>query len=355
MNIGRQKYRDLKSLNSSHPLLQPAPELSDKSKSMEPESPSAAYAAATEGLDIDDSGAVAEHAQPDGDDEDFEPDPNMETLDLSGQYIDDLEPLIKLVFQKMPKLRELNLSNNMISALPQELCRRYLPMLESINLNGNQIPQDPQPFAEIVESLSLIGHENLSFDGSSLAHGTGGLKVLFISLTREDQVDFILRKLPRLEFLNGLAVDRDELYSSQEVGADDLPQPGSHAVESDDLPQQQQPQHQRDPAAEDIDYEAMEEAVKRGADSDALVEVMQEKHEMFQVGAPGSQEDLFQAQSNRQSDLQEALNENEHSFQGKSSSAFGNQTQQVSGLQNLIDDDDDLANAIPLQKSSRDQ
>jgi len=29
-----------------------------------------------------------------------------------------------------------------------------------------------------------------------------------------------LRKLPKLEFLNGLAVDRDELYSSQEVDED---------------------------------------------------------------------------------------------------------------------------------------
>ena len=48
-----------------------------------------------------------------------------------------------------------------------------------------------------------------------MSQGIGGLKVLFISLTREDQVDFILRKLPRLEFLNGLAVDREELYSSQ--------------------------------------------------------------------------------------------------------------------------------------------
>ena len=48
-----------------------------------------------------------------------------------------------------------------------------------------------------------------------MSQGLGGLKVLFISLTREDQVDFILRKLPRLEFLNGLAVDREELYSSQ--------------------------------------------------------------------------------------------------------------------------------------------
>ena len=48
---------------------------------------------------------------------------------------------------------------------------------------------------------------------------SGGLKALFINLTREEQVDFILRKLPKLEFLNGLAVDRDELYSSQDEGS----------------------------------------------------------------------------------------------------------------------------------------
>jgi len=36
-------------------------------------------------------------------------------------------------------------------------------------------------------------------------------------------VDFILRKLPRLEFLNGLAVDREELYSSQEAAGEDAP------------------------------------------------------------------------------------------------------------------------------------
>mgnify|MGYP003352018460 CR=1 FL=1 len=31
-------------------------------------------------------------------------------------------------------------------------------------------------------------------------------------------MDLILRKLPRLEFLNGLAVDRDELYSEGGYG-----------------------------------------------------------------------------------------------------------------------------------------
>ena len=65
----------------------------------------------------------------------------------------------------------------------------------------------------MVEALSLIG-TNTNVEASS-----GGLKALFINLTREEQVDFILRKLPKLEFLNGLAVDRDELYSSQEEGS----------------------------------------------------------------------------------------------------------------------------------------
>ena len=99
--------------------------------------------------------------------DEFVPDPNQQTLDLNGQYIDDLEPLIPLVFMKMQKLRELNLSNNMISSLPMELCRNYLPMLESINLNGNQIPQEEENFSQIVEALSLIGQNNPNLDGSS--------------------------------------------------------------------------------------------------------------------------------------------------------------------------------------------
>ena len=62
---------------------------------------------------------------------------NEEFLDLSGQGIDDLTPLIELVFMKMPFLRELNLSHNCIETVPIELCRAYLPCLEQINLNSN--------------------------------------------------------------------------------------------------------------------------------------------------------------------------------------------------------------------------
>lgn len=106
----------------------------------------------------------------------------------------------------MPNLKELNLSNNLISTIPSQLWQ-FLPNLESINLNNNQIPQEEDQFADVVNELSKIGSQS--------ANEEAGLKSLFINLTREQQVDFILRKLPRLEFLNGLAVDREELYSSQ--------------------------------------------------------------------------------------------------------------------------------------------
>ena len=139
------------------------------------------------------------------DEEGFEVSSQAEIVDFSNQAIDDLEPLIDVVFVKMPNLRELNLSNNLISNIPSQLWQ-FLPNLESINLNNNQIPQEEDQFADVVNELSKIGSQNTNDEA--------GLKSLFINLTREQQVDFILRKLPRLEFLNGLAVDREELYSS---------------------------------------------------------------------------------------------------------------------------------------------
>ena len=71
----------------------------------------------------------------------------------------------------------------------------------------------------VVDSLSLIGPP--------------GLKVVYISLTREDQVDFILRKLPKLEMLNGLAVDREELYSSGEESREDEDDSGERQEKAD--------------------------------------------------------------------------------------------------------------------------
>jgi hypothetical protein len=39
------------------------------------------------------------------------------------------------------------------------------------------------------------------------------MKVLFINLHEEEQVDYLLRTLANLEFLNGLAVERDALFN----------------------------------------------------------------------------------------------------------------------------------------------
>jgi hypothetical protein len=37
------------------------------------------------------------------------------------------------------------------------------------------------------------------------------LESLFINLSREEEVEYILKKLPKLKYLNGLIVDREEL------------------------------------------------------------------------------------------------------------------------------------------------
>jgi hypothetical protein len=37
------------------------------------------------------------------------------------------------------------------------------------------------------------------------------LRSLFISLTHEDEVDYLLKKMPNLEYLNGMALDREEI------------------------------------------------------------------------------------------------------------------------------------------------
>ena len=42
------------------------------------------------------------------------------------------------------------------------------------------------------------------------------LRSLYINLHEEEQVDYLLRNLQGLEFLNGLAVERDALFNEDE-------------------------------------------------------------------------------------------------------------------------------------------
>ena len=84
----------------------------------------------------------------------------------------------------------LNLNSNNLRDLPETL-PHVLPNLEVINLNNN-------PLEDVVAVADVLA-------------GCPQLKSLFIALSVEDEVDYVLKKLPRLEYLNGLAIDREEI------------------------------------------------------------------------------------------------------------------------------------------------
>ena len=72
------------------------------------------------------------------------------------------------------------------------------PSLENLNLNGNNF--DDEKFQSIVTSLSTLPR----------------LTSLYINLHEEEQVDMVMRILDRLEFLNGLPVEREILEEEEE-------------------------------------------------------------------------------------------------------------------------------------------
>ena len=96
----------------------------------------------------------------------------------------------------------MNLSNNLLRDIAVNL-PTCCPALELLNLNNN-------PLAE----------EMFSYNIDILAR-LPNLKSLFLTLTQEEQVDMILKKLVNLESLNGLEVDRDELEEEEEEEEDE--------------------------------------------------------------------------------------------------------------------------------------
>ena len=86
------------------------------------------------------------------------------------------------------------MSENYIRKLPNDLSA--LAQVTEFNLNGNPIDD----IEGAVDSLSTMQQ----------------LKVLHINLHEEEQVDYLLRTLTTLEFLNGLAVERDALFNENE-------------------------------------------------------------------------------------------------------------------------------------------
>ena len=72
----------------------------------------------------------------------------------------------------------------------------------------------PEDLTDIFPSLQNLNIKGIVFDDfnstiSCLAT-VPNLKSLYINLTEEEQVDFLMQTLPDLEFLNGIPVEREE-------------------------------------------------------------------------------------------------------------------------------------------------
>ena len=91
---------------------------------------------------------------------------------------------------------QINLADNHIRKLPDDLSS--LTQIIEFNVNGNPIDD----LEAAVDSLATMPQ----------------LKVLHINLHEEEQVDYLLRTLSNLEYLNGLAVERDALFNEEEEG-----------------------------------------------------------------------------------------------------------------------------------------
>ncbi len=69
------------------------------------------------------------------------------------------------------------------------------------------------------------------------------MRSVYLNLYQEDQVDFIMRTLEHLDFLNGLKVERDILYDEEDDSEQSSPEQLPPKAESPE--QNQNPYHRR--------------------------------------------------------------------------------------------------------------
>ena len=77
---------------------------------------------------------------------------------------------------------------------------KYFPNLTDLNVNNNRLEN-------IYQTVDVLS-------------GLSQLYSLYINLVTEEEVDYVLRKLANLEFLNGLGVDRDEINAASKQEED---------------------------------------------------------------------------------------------------------------------------------------
>ncbi len=130
-------------------------------------------------------------------------DPDTDYIDISGRYDTHYLNLCRQIYdfnavydvlRQYPNLKELNVCDNLFTHLPMNLSG--MKNLANLNLNGNQFGN----FNNTVLALKSLP----------------SLRSVYLNLYQEEQVDYIMRTLEELDFLNGLKVERDILYDDEE-------------------------------------------------------------------------------------------------------------------------------------------
>lgn len=165
-------------------------------------------------------------------------DDESQEIDMHSKGISDISPVISVVNDN-PQVGRLNLSDNNITQLPRDLSG--LKEVYEINLIDN----DLEPFEDAILALSSAPK----------------LESLHLNLHEEAQVDFVIRNLPHLKYLNGEAIDRNELNS--ETGQDEASERGDQQY--DELPKEIIEVEEEEPT---IEQHETKEEVKQRSDND---------------------------------------------------------------------------------------
>ena len=96
------------------------------------------------------------------------------------------------------------MKDNQITELPMDMSG--LIHIANLNLNGNQFSNVSDRFNIIMQLSETI----------QALQSLPNLRSVYMNLFKEDQVDYIMRTLENLEFLNGLKVERGILYEGDQ-------------------------------------------------------------------------------------------------------------------------------------------
>ncbi len=178
--------------------------------------------------------------------------PDTEEIILDYKEVEDVTPLLPEM-SKFRSARILSLVGNSILRLPPDLS--CLTSVTEVNLNENTF----ENLEEVIISLTTIPL----------------LNSIHINLHEEEQVDFIFRTMPNLQYLNDNEVERDELSGQDYFEGEEE----EEEVDDDQAPeyQEQEPEGEDEIMQEEMEQEMEQEIEEEPLEVEPEVEVEDEE------------------------------------------------------------------------------